>query len=150
MSRKSIILLLLLILAPVVIYFLWPSDESRIRKLFKEGAQAIEQKKIEDVMARVSFNYSDEYGLTYRYIKEGMTRVFRRMDGIKIEYEITGIAIKDTDATAELDIRVIASQGTDTGYVVGDAAKPAHLKFTLDKERTSWLVIRTEGLPLNF
>lgn len=150
MSRKSIIFLVLLILAPVVIYVLWPSDESRIRKLFREGAKAIEQKKIEDVMARVSFNYTDEYGLTYLYIKEGMTRTFQRMNDIKIEYEITGIDIKDTSATAELDIRVIASQGTDTGYVIGDAARPVHMKFTLDKQRTTWLVIRTEGLPLNF
>lgn len=150
MSRKSIIFLVLLILAPVVIYFLWPSDESRIRKLFRGGAKAIEQEKIEGVMARVSFNYTDEYGLTYLYIKEGMTRAFQRMDGIKVEYEITGIDIKDTSATAELDLRVIASQGTDTGYVIGDAAKPQHMKFTLDKERTTWLVIRTEGLPLNF
>jgi hypothetical protein len=150
MSRKTIIFLIILILAPVIIYFLWPSDENRIRKLFREGAEAIEQEKIDEIMARVSFNYTDEYGLTYLYVKEVMTRVFQRMDGIKIEYEITGIEIKDTRATAELDIRVIASQGSDTGYAVGDAARPVHMTFTLDKERTAWLVIRTEGLPLNF
>lgn len=150
MSRKTIIFLIILILAPVIIYFLWPSDENRIRKLFREGAKAIEQEKIDEVMARVSFNYTDEYGLTYLYVKEVMTRVFQRMDGIKIEYEITGIDIKDTHATAELDIRVIASQGSDTGYAVGDAARPVHMMFTLDKERTTWLVTKTQGLPLNY
>lgn len=150
MSRKTIFFLIILILAPVIVYFLWPSDESRIRKLFREGAKAIEQEKIDEVMAKVSFNYTDEYGLTYLYVREVMTRVFQRMDGIKIEYEIVRIDIKETRATAELDIRVIASQGSDTGYAVGDAARPAHMTFTLEKERTTWLVIRTEGLPLNF
>jgi hypothetical protein len=150
MSRKSVIILALLILALVIIYFLWPSDESRIRKLFRGGAKAIEQEKIDEVMAAVSFNYTDEYGLTYLYIKQGMTRVFQRMDGIKVEYEITRLEIKDDGAAAELDIRVIASEGNDTGYAVGDAARPVHMKFTLEKQRTTWLVSRTEGLPLNF
>jgi len=137
-------------MAPVIIYFLWPSDESRIRKLFREGAKAIEQEKIDEVMAAVSFNYTDEYGLTYLYIKESMTRVFQRMDNIKVEYEITRLEITDAAAAAELDIRVIASEGNDTGYAVGDAARPVHMKFTLEKQRTTWLVIKTEGLPLNF
>jgi len=150
MSRKSIIVVIILIMAPVIIYFLWPSDESRIRKLFREGAKAIEQENIDKVMAKVSFNYTDEYGLTYLYIKEVMTRVFQRMEGIKVEYEITLIDIKDARATAELDIRVIASQGNDTGYALGDAASPVHMTFTLEKQRTTWLVTRTVGLPLNF
>jgi hypothetical protein len=150
MSRKSVIILVLLIMAPVIIYFLWPSDESRIRKLFREGAKAIEQEKIDEIMTAVSFNYTDEYGLTYLYVKEGMMRVFQRMDSIKVEYVITRLEVKDAAAAAELDIRVIASEGNDTGYALGDAARPMHMKFTLEKQRTTWLVIRTEGLPLNF
>ena len=150
MSRKAIVLLTILVILPVIIYLLWPSDESRIKKLFREGAKAIEQEKIDEVMAKVSFNYADEYGLTYLSLKEGMMRVFQRMDGIKVEYEITGVEIKDTLATAELDIRVIASHGNDTGYAVGDTAKPVHVKFSLDKDRTTWLVTKTRGIPHDF
>ena len=150
MSRKSIVLLTILVISPVIIYLVWPSDESRIKKLFREGAKAIEQEKIDVVMAKVSFNYSDEYGLTYLYLKEGMMLLFQRMDGIKVEYEITGVEIKDTLATAELDIRVIASHGNDTGYAVGDAAKPVHVTFSLDKDRTTWLVTKTRGIPHEF
>ena len=101
-------------------------------------------------MSKVSFNYSDEQGLAYITIKEGMKRVFQQMSGIKIEYEIKNISVKDAAATADLDLRVIASYGEDTGYVVGDAAEPAHMKFFLEKERTSWLVTKTEGLHLAF
>jgi hypothetical protein len=149
-SRKTFISLAFLILSSLVIYFLWPSDESRIKKLFREGAEAIEQKKTEDVMAKVSFNYRGEDGLTYLLIKEGMGRFSREMSAIKIEYEIKNITVKDASAIADLDIRVIASYGKDTGYAVGDAAKPAHMRFFLEKERARWLVHRTEGIPLNF
>ena len=79
-----------------------------------------------------------------------MGRVFQQMSGIKIDYEIKNITIKDITATADLDIRVIASYGQDTGYAVGNAATPAHMKFFLEKERAKWLVIKTEGLPLVF
>lgn len=150
MSKKTVISLASLILSSLIIYVLWPSDESRIKKLFREGAEAIEQEKIDDVMSPVSFNYTDGQGLSYITIKEGMGRVFQKMSGIKIDYEIKNITIKDRTATADLDIRVIASYGQDTGYAVGDAAKPAHMKFFLEKERAKWLVIKTEGLPVVF
>jgi hypothetical protein len=150
MSKKTVLTIAILILSPIIIYFLWPSDESRIRKLFREGAKAIEQEKIDDVMSRVSFNYTDDNGLSYIAIKEGMGRVFQQMSGIKVEYKIKNITIKNTSATADLDMRVIASYGQDTGYTVGDAANPAHMKFYLEKERTKWLVSKTEGIPLEF
>lgn len=150
MSKKTVISLVILILSPLIIYFLWPSDESRIKKLFREGAKAIEQEKIDDVMSRVSFNYTDDHGSAYITIKEGMGRVFQQMSGIKIEYEIKNITVRDRTATADLDIRVIASYGQDAGYVAGDAAKPAHMKFFLEKERAKWFVNKTEGLPFVF
>jgi len=150
MSRKTIISLVILIISPVIIYLLWPSDESRIRKLFREGAKAVEQEKIDEVMAKISFNYADEYGLSYLVLKEGMTKLFQNMENIKVEYEFTRIEIKEKAAVAELDLRVLATHGSDTGYIAGDLAKPFHMKFSLDKERTTWLVIKTEGLPLNF
>ena len=147
MSRKTVIALALLILSPLIIYLLWPSDESRIKKLFREGAAAVEQEKIDGVMSRVSFNYTDDHGLTYLLLKEALGRVFRQMSDIKIEYAIRNISIKNSAATADIEMRVIASHGQDTGYAVGDAARPAPLKFFLVKERTTWLVEKTEGIP---
>lgn len=148
MSKKSIVLLLLIILIPLILYFLWPSDESRIKKLFKEGSQAIEKEDLDAVMSKVSFNYRDEHGLTYLYMKNSMRSVFQQMDDIKIEYENLKIKVNDSNATAEMDVSVIATMGNETGYIVGDAAKPVHLKFTLNKERTKWLITNTEGMKV--
>lgn len=150
MSKKSIALLFLLIIAPVILYILWPSDESRIRKLFKEGSRAIEKKDLDAVMSKISFNYRDEYGLTYLYIKESMKYVFQQMNDTRIEYEDLKIKVNNKTATADMDVRIIATIGNDTGYILGDLAKPLHLKFSLEKERTKWLVAKTEGLPFNF
>jgi hypothetical protein len=147
MHKKSPILLFTLFVLSLILYFLWPSDESKIRKLFKEGSQAIEKEDLDAVMSKVSFNYRDEYGLTYFYIKESMKSVFRQMGDIKIEYENLEIKINDKNATADTDLRIVATVGNNTGYIMGDLAKPAHLRFILEKERGKWLVTKTEGLP---
>jgi len=150
LSKKSLAFLFLLILTPIILYLLWPSDESRIKKLFKEGSSAIEKEDLDTVMSKVSFNYSDEYGLTYLYLKESMKSVFKQMSDIKVEYENLEIKVNDKVATADMDVRIIATIGNDTGYIFGDLPKPIHLKFTLEKERTKWLVTKTEGLPFKF
>jgi len=148
MSKKSIALLFLLILTPIILYFLWPSDESRIKKLFKQGSQAIEKEDLDAVMSKVSFNYRDEYGFTYLYIKELIKSVFQRMNDIKVEYENLKIKVNDKTATADMDVRIIAAIGNETGYIFGDVSKPVHLTFNLEKEKTKWLVAKTEGLPV--
>jgi hypothetical protein len=150
MSRKTIILLLILFILPLVIYFLWPSDEARIKKLFREGSRAVEKKDLDAVMSKVSFNYTDEYGFNYLYIKESMKRVFQQMADIKIEYENLTITIADKQAKAEMDIRVLATMGSERGYILGDLPNPVHLTFSLEKERTKWMVTKTEGMPFKW
>lgn len=147
MSRKSIALLTLLFVAPVLVYFLWPSDEARIRSLFRDGALAIEKQNIDDVMSKVSFNYTDEHGLSYLYLKKLMERAFQEVKDIRVDYEIKKIEIKGDSATADVDVTVVATRGADTGYILGSAAGPLPIRFTLEKERMKWLIDRTEGLP---
>ena len=128
-------------------YLLWPTNESRIKKLFREGAEAIEREDLDAVMSKVSFNYRDDYGLTFLSLKESMQSVFKRMNDIKITSENLAININDKTATGDLDIRVLATAANNTGYVMGDLRKPVHLRFTLEKEKMKWLVTKTEGLP---
>jgi hypothetical protein len=147
LNRKSLILISIPFVLAVLIYLLWPSDESRIKKLFKEGSQAIEKEDLDGVMSKISFNYHDEYGMNYLYIKESMKSIFQQMNDIKIEYENLKIKVDKKTATADMDVRILVTIGDDTGYIFGDLAKPVHLTFTLEKERAKWLVTKTEGLP---
>ena len=150
MSKKSVLALALLILAPLLIYFLWPTDEARIKRLFKEGAKAVEARKVDDVMSKISYSYTDRDGLSYAALKQGMEREFQVMSNIRVEYDITRMEVREKTATAGMDVRVIASYGKDTGYVVGDAARPAHLSFSLEKGPTGWLIDGSEGLRADF
>jgi hypothetical protein len=99
-------------------------------------------------MAKVSYNYRDDYGFTYLYIRESMQRLFQKMSDSKVEYENLKITVEDNTAVAEIDIRIVATFAGETGYIIGDLPNPVPLKFTLAKERAKWLVTKTEGLPV--
>lgn len=146
MKRKRMAALLLLSASILAAYLLWPTDESRIRRLFKEGAKAVESRDLEGVLAKVSFNYRDEYGMTYLYLKEILKREFQRLSDISIEYGDLKIEVQEDAATAELDVRVIATSGSETGYIIGEVKTPLHLRFSLEKERTKWQIVKTEGV----
>ncbi|OGW32388.1 MAG: hypothetical protein A2X54_07900 [Nitrospirae bacterium GWF2_44_13] len=137
-------------MSPVLIYFLWPSDESRIKKLIKEGAAAIEKEEIDKVMSKVSFSYQDEKGLNYILIKKILESQFKAMSGIKVEHENLKIEVKDKSASAYFDLRIIATMGNDTGYIIGDLKAPTRIKLFLEKERATWLVIKIEGIQTSF
>jgi len=160
MNKKLFIGLLSLLVLILVVYLLWPTDEARIRKLFKEGAGAVESRDLDNVMSKVSFAYRDDYGVTYLYLKEILKREFDRLSDIQVEYGELKIEIikkggtqgerRSPDAPdmamAELDIRVVATAGTETGYLLGDVKTPVHVKFTLEKERMKWLIVKAEGI----
>jgi hypothetical protein len=147
-KKKSLLIFHILFALVFLTYLLWPTDESRIKKLFKEGAEAIEREDLDTVMSKVSFNYRDDYGQTFLSIKESMRSIFKQMSDIKITRENLAIKINDKTATGDLDVRIIATIGNNTGYVMGDLRKPVHLRFTLEKEKMKWLITKTEGLPL--
>jgi hypothetical protein len=146
-KKKSLLIFHIVFAFAFLAYLLWPTDESRIKKLFKEGSEAVEREDLDSVMSNVSFNYRDDYGLTFLSMKESLQSVFKRMSGIKITRENLVIKINDKTAAGDLDVRIVATVGNNTGYVMGDLRKPVHLRFTLEKEKMKWLVTKTEGLP---
>jgi hypothetical protein len=157
MSKRLVAGLLLAAAAVTIIFLIWPSDERRIKKLFKEGAAAAEAKDLDGVMSKVSYTYRDNYGMTYMYLKETLKREFAQLSDPRVELsnlrikvfkktvpkEEGGFTLKQ--AIAEADVRVLATIGTETGYIIGDPKSPLHLRFTLEKERMTWHVVEAEG-----
>lgn len=150
MRKKLIIIVILCLTLILVVYLVWPSDERQIKRLFKEGENAIESENLESVMSRVSFNYLDDYGMTYLYLKEALKRQFEALSDIDVGYENLKIKYLDGRATAEMDLRAIATIGNERGYIIGDIKTPLHIKFTLEKERTKWLIVKTEGFAMKW
>ncbi len=160
MGRKHLlgILFLAILSAALILIFFWPSDERRIKKFFKEGASAVESEDLDGVMSKFSYNYRDDYGMTYFYVKEVLKREFEKLSDIKVEYGSLRIRIlragtltgnKETlasdRATVEAEVRVLATIGTETGYILGDPKSPLTLRFTLDKEQMRWRLVMVEG-----
>ncbi len=149
MSKKTIIFLIIAIALPVVIYFLLPSEEKRIKKVFKEGSVAIEKEDIDKTMSKVSYNYKDEHGFSYLYVKEFLKIIFKRFENIQINYKIIKIDITKNRAVVEANVIVSAYTGENFHYLLGDISNPAAVKFSLEKERGKWLIVNTEGLPFH-
>ncbi|KKK92310.1 hypothetical protein LCGC14_2704230, partial [marine sediment metagenome] len=101
---KRGVAIFLLIVAPVAVYHLWPTDEARIRKLVMLEAQALGAEDMEAVMKGISFNYSDEKGLSYLLIKRLLERAFERYSDIKVSYNDMLVEVhEDGTATAVMD-----------------------------------------------
>lgn len=142
--QRFVILVLSALSVAAALWFLWPTDESRIRKLIKEGADAVEARDVDGIMAKVSFSYRDNHGMTYLSLKEILKREIQRHTDISVEYDDLRIQVSGGMATAEADIRVIATTGNETGYIIGDVKTPVRLRFALEKEGTKWHIVRIE------
>ena len=123
------------------------SGRAALKHRLKVLGYAVEKEELDTVMDAVSLTYSDESGMTYMYLKEIFKRLFQRFDGLDVKYARMRIDVDDKTAVAELDVRVIAQFGSEKGYIARNATEPVHMVFTLEKERTSWKVVKTEGLP---
>jgi len=146
MSKKTIAFLFLLIVSPVLVYFLWPTDESRIKKLVRECAKAVEKEDIDTLMLKISFTYQDDYGLSYILLKKLIEDGFRRFSDMEVEYESLKVVVDKENASAQFDVRVIASHGQERGYFMGDIKEPAHITLYLEKGPLGkWLIVKAEG-----
>lgn len=146
--RRTTIIFAALALAGALAWYLWPSDEARIERLVKETAKAVQEEDLPAVMSGVSFNYRDDYGMSYLLVKKALEERFRRFSDIVVEYEGLSIAVKGDKAVATLGLRVIASLGASRGYYLGDIREPVRLRLDLEKGPSrKWLVTKATWGP---
>ena|GEM_PF-524940 len=144
MKKLLLVGILAVAILLTVFYSLFPSDERKIKRLFKEAASAFEKEDIDGLMKNVSFNYRDEYGFTYLYLKEFFKRIFSTYSDLKVEHENIKVKVLKDSAMIDVDIRIIGTLGEETGYIAGDIKTPLHCIFALEKEKFKWLVVKSE------
>ncbi len=146
MSKKTIVILVLLIVSPVVIWLLWPTDEAQIRKLIRQTAEAAETADVEGVMKGVSFNYSDSYGMSYALLKNNIERVLRPLSGIEVVYTAPDIEVfEDETAQASMELEVLATMDGNRGYFLGGPGNKLTLTIKLAKNQLGqWRVTHAE------
>jgi len=145
MSRKTVIILLLLLTIPLAIYLLMPSDAKRIRKLVSEGREAAVQKDLSGVMSLVSYNYRDRYGFSYLYLKETLKRIFKDYDSIEIDLKRLRVDLDSEDgkATAKFLLKAVGIKNNNREYILGTEEVYDSVFLTLKKERMKWRVVET-------
>ena len=134
------------VLCLISIYILYPTDEKRIINVINKSEDAVADKNIDKLMEYVSYNYRDDYGSSYIQIKKILQTVLSRLNDIKIERNITKISVRENFAGAELDVRVIASEGEHRGYIIGDAGQAVAIKIFFEKSSYNWLITKVEGV----
>lgn len=137
---------ILLVLSFFLIRYVFVSDEKRILKTIEDGEKAIEAKDIEGCMKRLSYNYSDEYGLNYLQVKNFLEHFFKEFQDIEIQKDVLKIEVKKEEAWASMNIRVIVTLQRQKGYLIGSSESPENIKMDFEKVRTKWLLKRVEGL----
>jgi len=123
------------------------SDEARIRKGVRAGAQAIEAEDLEKCLRHVSLHYKDEYGLTYLSVKGLLIRMFQEFDAFEIDLEHLRIILLDKGtAFATFDLKVTVSYRGERAYLLGSGDLSNRIKMSFAKERSRWKVTQVEGV----
>ncbi len=144
-SRKTVILSILILSTALAVYLLLPSDAKRIRALVMEGREAVLRKDLEGVMDLVSYNYRDRYGFSYLYLKENMKRLFKSYDSFEIELKRLRVDVDGEEGTAEARflLKAVGTRGGNREYLLGTDEVYESVFLTLRKDRMKWRVVET-------
>ena len=137
--------IILFITAVITVIFIFPSDKKRIRKAIGAVEQAVVNEDVQALMDRVSFNYADDYGGSYLTMKKRAENLFNSYDDFDVTAEIAGIAIIEEKVTVDLKVSLIASSGSDRGYLIGDAGGHREIKVFFEKAKLNWMITRLEA-----
>lgn len=137
---------ILLVLSVFLIKFVFVSEEKRVLKVIEDGEKALEAKDLDGCMKRLSYNYSDEYGLNYLQVKGFLEQFFQEFQEIEIQKEDLKIDVdkKKKEAQASINVRVIVNLQGQKGYLIGSSERPENIKMNFEKARTKWLVNKVE------
>ena len=139
MKRYGFALVVAVVIIAIVVF---PSDKKRIRKAIRTCEQAIINENSEALMSLISFNYSDDYGGSYLMLKKRSERLFKTYDDYEIIADIVGITVNEGKAIADLKVSIIASEGNERGYLLGDAGSHRKIKVYFEKDKFGWAIVR--------
>jgi len=141
---KKLVVIGVFAAAALAVILLWPSDENRVRKVFAGAAEAAAARDVDGFMALISYSYRDDFGMSYLALKEQLKSQFALFSNISVEYEEIKPRIEGDKATVLVRLRVVATTGSDTGYVLGDVKTPLALTVELVKERARWFITKAQ------
>lgn len=146
MERRNYIYFAVVVISIVLVYILYPTDKKRIKKVIENGRQAVLAEDIDLMMDVISFNYRDSYGGTYLLLKKRAESAFHRYNDFEVTADAMRVSVDGNQAEASVKMSVIASVGSNRGYLIGDAEGARDVRIILDKSRYAWKVIQVEDI----
>lgn len=144
--RKRYLFPLLFFIIAALIFVLYPTDEKRIKRVIAGSEEALSKEDIDGLFEYISYNYRDEYGNSYLILKKRMEIVFKRLNDIETERNLLRITVQEKSAEAELNVRVIASEGAAREYIIGDSVTWQGIKVYFEKSPYKWKIVKVAGL----
>lgn len=141
--KKFVPLIAILAVVAVIVFF--PTEQKRIRKVISGVEKAAMDEDVDGLMEHISFNYRDGYGGSYMVVKKKAEAAFKRYNSLEVSAHIIDIHVEEDQAEANLKVSVIASEGTNRGYIIGDAEKSREITVYLERSAYKWKVISAEG-----
>jgi len=146
MKRFGIIAIFLLIVVVIGVTLI-PTERNRIKKVIGNCEAAVLNSDMSGLMENISFNYRDDSGGSYLLLKKRLEMLFKRFKNFEISSDVMGIEINGNSAAVDLKVSVIASEGNDRRYLIGDAGWPQDIKAHFEKSPSlQWKIIRIEGV----
>jgi len=134
--------LVLIVLAAVLAVVFYPSEKKRINKVLSACMEAVSNEDAGQLMEHISYNYSDGHGGSYLVLKKRAELVFKRFDDFDIAADVMNVTVQEEQAEAHLKVSIIATEGGNRGYFIGDAEKAADIRVFLEKSPYEWKVIK--------
>lgn len=142
MKRYIFIIIFLLIVAAIGVTLI-PTDRSRIQKVIDGSKAAVLNDDVPGFMENVSFNYRDDYGNSYLLLKKRMEQLLERFSDFEISTDIMAVRIDRDTAEADLKVHVVASEGDERRYLMGDPAWPQDMKVVFEKAPSrQWKIMK--------
>ncbi len=146
MSRNRYLIFTVISLTVMLVFAFYPSDRKRIKKIIRDCVDSVVNENADQLMEHISFNFKGPHGGSYLQLKKRVERIFERFDDFDITSDIMNISIEGKQAEADLKASVIASEGIDRTYFIGDAGSNEDIKVFLEKSPYEWKVIGFERL----
>ncbi len=146
MSGKRCLISAVISLAVTLFIVSYPSDRKRIKKIIHGCRDSLINEDIDRLMEHISFNFRGPHGGSYLQLKKRAELIFKQFDDFDITSDIMNIIIEGKQAEADLKTSVIASEGIDRTYIIGDAGSNEDVNVLLEKSPYEWKVIGLEGL----
>ncbi len=135
------LLIVSLLLAVMVFFYLWFTSEQRvIKRVVHMAEEATEDRDIGAFMEIVSIHYRDRYGFTYLRIKKLIGDLFQRAEAMEVSLDDIDVEVNDDVAEVHLRARVLLRRDNEEEYLIGSAGVAESVIVWFQKEMLRWRV----------